>query len=100
MELNDTLRTIFARKSVRVFSSAQIPQETLLLLVKAGMAAPSAVDRRPWEFIIVTEKRTLHALGSALPYAKMTASAAAAIVVCGNLRRQWGGPDAPMWIMD
>jgi nitroreductase len=30
----------------------------------------------------------------------MTAHAAAAIVVCGDLRRQWGGPESTMWVVD
>ncbi|MCX7776193.1 MAG: nitroreductase family protein [Spirochaetaceae bacterium] len=100
MELNETLRTIFARKSVRHYAEGALPRASLELLVKAGMAAPSAVDQRPWEFVIVTDPAMLQSLGAALPYARMTASAPAAIVVCGDLRRQWGGPDSPIWIMD
>jgi nitroreductase len=100
VELNETLKTIFSRKSVRAYAEGTIPREKLEMLARAGMAAPSAVDQRPWEFIIVTEPSTLKALAARLPYAKMTAHAGAAIVVCGDLRRQWGGPVSTMWVID
>lgn len=100
MDMNETLKTIFSRKSVRAYAEGAIPKEQLEMLVRAGMAAPSAVDQRPWEFVVVTERATLNALASRLPYAKMAAHASAAIVVCGDLRRQWGGPDSVMWVID
>jgi nitroreductase len=53
------------------------------ILLKAAMAAPSAVNCQPWEFIVVTDRKTLDMLGNALPYAKMIYKAGAAIIVCG-----------------
>jgi nitroreductase len=100
MDLNDTLRTIFSRKSVRTYAEGSIPREKLEMLARAGMAAPSAVDQRPWEFIIVTEPAKLSDLAARLPYAKMTARAGAAVAVCGDLRRQWGGPESVAWVID
>ncbi len=100
MEMNETLKTIFSRKSVRAYAEGAISKEQLEMLVRAGMAAPSAVDQRPWEFVVVTDRATLARLAERLSYAKMAARAAAAIVVCGDLRRQWGGPDSVMWSID
>jgi len=101
MELNATLRTIFSRKSVRAYAEDAIPREKLEMLVRAGMAAPSAVDQRPWEFIVITEPAMLNDMAVRLPYQKnMTAHANAAIIVCGDLRRQWGGPESVMWVID
>ena len=81
---SDIFTTIHQRKSVRNFTGKIVPQELLLELVKSGMAAPSAVNCQPWEFIIVTERITLDKLGDALPYAKMIYKAGAAIIVCGD----------------
>ncbi|GAB6276019.1 MAG: hypothetical protein SAMD01599839_05590 [Rectinema sp.] len=64
------------------------------------MAAPSAVDQRPWEFIVITENAMLGDLAARLPYAKIVAHASAAIIVCGDIRRQWGGPESVMWVID
>jgi nitroreductase len=80
----DTLTAIHQRKSVRNFTGEEVTSEQINILLKAAMAAPSAVNCQPWEFIIVTEKKTLDALGEALPYAKMIYKAGAAIIVCGN----------------
>ena len=98
--MNDTLKTIFARKSVRSYRSEPVPEEKIQMLVRAGMAAPTAVDKRPWEFVVVTDRAVLKQLADALPYAKMADRAAAAIVVGGDVRKQWGGIESDYWIMD
>jgi len=100
MTMNDTLKTIFSRKSVRSFKDEPVPKEKIEMLVRASMAAPTAVDKRPWEFIVVTDRNILKKLADALPYAKMTAQAAAAIIVGGDITKQWGGTDAEYWKMD
>jgi len=75
---------IMTRASVRSFTGAGIPRETLLRIAKAGMAAPSATDVRPWALMIVSDRPKLDALNACLPYAKMLDKAAAAFVVCGD----------------
>jgi nitroreductase len=80
----DTLSIIHQRKSVRNFTGAPVTKEHLDMLIRAGMAAPSAVNCQPWEFIVVTDRTILDALGNALPFAKMIFKAGAAITVCGN----------------
>lgn len=79
----DTLSVIHNRKSVRNFTGESVTQNEIDILLKAAMAAPSAVNCQPWEFIIVTDRKTLDALGNALPFAKMVFKAGAAITVCG-----------------
>jgi len=82
-QLNETLRVIVGRKSVRHYTDEPVWKDALELIVRAGMAAPSAVNCQPWEFVVVTERETLHALAEGLEYARMLDSAGAAIVVCG-----------------
>jgi len=79
----DTLSIIHSRKSVRNFTGESVTQNEIDILLKAAMAAPSAVNCQPWEFIIVTDRKTLDALGNVLPFAKMIFKAGAAIIVCG-----------------
>lgn len=98
--MNDTLKVIFSRKSVRTFKNEPVSREKLDMLVRAGMAAPTAVDKRPWEFIVVTDCNILKQLADALPHAKMADKAAAAILVAGDIRKQWGRIDSNYWIMD
>ena len=71
-----------------------------MLLLKAGMSAPSAVNRQPWVFIVVEKKETLEALSAKLPYAKMLYKAGAAIVVCGDLNKALPDEYQAFWIQD
>lgn len=81
---NPALANIFARKSVRKYLNKGVEDEKIIALLKAGMAAPSGKDVRPWEFVVVKERATLDSMATALPYAKMLAGARVAIIVCGD----------------
>jgi len=76
-------KIILGRASVRKFTGEAVPAEKLDAIVRAGFAAPSAVDVRPWAFVVVTERAKLDELAAGLPYAKMLTKAGAAIIVCG-----------------
>jgi len=98
--MND-LSLIMNRKSVRKYTAEPIPDADLERIVRAGMAAPSAVNLQPWAFVVVNQPEVLKRLGSELPYAKMLLHAPAAIVVCGDTTRQM--PDdgnGLLWVMD
>lgn len=81
---NPTLETIFSRKSVRTYTDQPVSVDDLMLLVKAGMAAPSGMNRQPWEFFIIQDKELMASLADKIPYARMLKEAQAAIVVMGN----------------
>lgn len=98
--MNSTLETIFRRKSVRNFIYGKIVESDLELILRAGMAAPSAVDRRPWEFILIKERNILSELAHSLPYAKMAETASAGIVVAGNTEKSWGNKELDYWVQD
>jgi nitroreductase len=76
--------TVFHRSSVRSFTSDPVTEEEVESLLKAAMAAPSAVNRQPWEFITITDKGILEKLADRLPYAKMAKMAPLGIVVCAD----------------
>lgn len=82
------LSVIHNRKSVRSFvPQKEVSKDDLTTLVKAGMAAPTAVNKQPWAFVVVTGRATLDSLATGLPYAQMLKEAGAAIVVCGDLTK-------------
>ncbi len=89
--MKDFFETVMKRTSVRHFSDAPVSEESWEHLLRAAMAAPSAVNSQPWEFIVVTQREKLKALAEALPYARMTAGAAGALVACAVPRRAFGG---------
>ncbi len=87
----DALEMLFGRKSVRHFTGAVVNQTEIETLLRAGMAAPSAVNRQPWAFVAVTQRDLLDRLAEGLPYAKMLDKAGAAIIVCGLLEKANAG---------
>lgn len=78
------LENIAERKSVRKYLNKSVEEDKIDAMVKAGMAAPSGMDRRPWEFVVVTDRAALDSMAAKLPYAKMLTAAPLAIVVCGD----------------
>lgn len=80
--------TIFKRRSIRQYTDENITSEQLELLLRAGMAAPSAHNKQPWEFIVVNERENLNYLADNHPYAKMLKKAPLCIIVCGNKEKQ------------
>jgi nitroreductase len=96
----DALTVIYNRKSVRNYIDKPVSKESLEILLKAGMAAPTAADKRPWSFVVITDKAKLNVLATALPHARMLTQAAAAIIVCGTPSQSLPGADAAYWIQD
>jgi nitroreductase len=95
------MSVIFQRRSVRSFLPKPIEQDKLERVLRAGFEAPSAHNRRPWEFIVATSRKDREDIAAMSPYAKMLAQAAAAIAVCVNL--ECGRVDMPQdtwWIQD
>ena len=98
--MNETLEMIHNRKSVRHFTDQPVSKEQLEILLRAGMAAPSAVNRQPWVFYVVTQREILDSLSEQLPYAKMLTQAQAAIVVCGDMEKAGNLKDEGYWVQD
>ncbi|MDR2069711.1 MAG: nitroreductase family protein [Spirochaetaceae bacterium] len=79
------MSSIFKRRSVRNFLPKPVEPDKIERILRAGFEAPSAHNRRPWEFMVITAEDDRKAVAAMSPYAKMTAKAAAAIVCCANL---------------
>ena len=75
---------IMTRTSVRSYTNQPVPQEMVDIMLKAAMAAPTAMNEQPWEFVVVNNRATLDALADGLKYAKMLRQAPLAIIVCGH----------------
>ena len=97
---NTFLQTIMTRTSVRAFLDRSVSDETIELLLKAAMAAPSAKNSQPWAFVVIKNRALLEKLGASLPNAKMTATAPAAVVICGDLDKALPGEAREYWIQD
>lgn len=95
MELKEVL---LKRRSVRKYTNEAVSEEAIQELLHAAMSGPSACNRRPWDFYVITNKEVLEALKGASKFTKITAPLA--IVVCGNLKRALPVKMADYWIQD
>jgi len=82
---NDPLQFLFGRRSIRVYAPGTIDDATVTRLLQATMAAPSAVARDPWRFVVIRKAETLAAIAAALPNGGMLATAPVGIAVCGDV---------------
>jgi len=98
--MNKTLETILTRKSVRKFTDQKVDKKTIELLLQAAMSAPSNVNKQPWEFVVIDDKAMLQRIASMTLYAKMTADAPVAILVCGNMEKTLYGEGKDFWVQD
>jgi len=78
----DPLDFIFRRRSIRRYTPEPVDEATLTRLLQAAMAAPSAVDSQPWEFVVLTDPDLLRRLRDRLPLGRHKAPAA--FVICGS----------------
>jgi nitroreductase len=78
----NTFSVIHSRKSVRSFTGATVSIENLDKIIRAGMAAPTAVNKQPWSFVVITDKKIIEALATGLPTARGIDKAGAVIIVC------------------
>jgi nitroreductase len=85
LTMNDKLQFIFGRRSIRVYAPGEVSELAVAQLLQAAMAAPSAVAKDPWRFVVIRNKETLAAIAAALPNGGMLATAPVGIAVCGDV---------------
>lgn len=74
-----------------------VSDDTLELLLRAAMAAPSADDERPWHFIVITDSDIKKKISEIHSFAYVISKAPAAILICGDESLQ---KLAGFWIQD
>lgn len=60
----DCIDTLLTRRTTRKYTKTTIPQEKIDKILEAGRQSPSAVNRQPWHFILVTDQKTKDKLGN------------------------------------
>lgn len=64
--MNETMKTIFTRRSVRKFTEEKIPEEILRDIADAGMHAPSGMCKKTWQFTVVTNPEIIKELANTI----------------------------------
>ena len=99
--VKDTMTVIAERTSIRRYEAGRdVPDEVMEKLLRAAMAAPTAVNLQPWEFIVVRDKGTLAKLAAANRFGGMIAQAPVAVVVCGDTLQEARGEPNKWWMLD
>lgn len=83
----DAIECIMTRTSVRQYSDKAVPDSIIERILRAGMAAPTAVNRQPWFFVLIKNRAALDRLAAGFPYSKMLTEAAFAVAVCADMNR-------------
>lgn len=94
------LDVINTRVSVRQFTGEKISAEQIETILRAGMAAPTAVNKQPWAFVVVDDAEQLKALSNAIHSSRIENGASHAIVVCGDMTKAMDGEAQGYWIED
>lgn len=83
--IDQQFKFIFGRRSTRLYAPGEVSDAVVQKLLEAAMAAPSAVGRDPWRFVVVRQRERLAQLAASLSNGQMLDSATLAIAVCGDL---------------
>ena len=80
---------ILSRRSIRRYENKEIPKDVLDKIVEAGRQSPSAVNKQPYHFVIVTDseiKKELNGL-----FSRFLKNAPIIIVGCANPKARLTG---------
>lgn len=73
------IENIMTRTSICQYKDQPVEQEKIDIMLKAAMAAPTAVNLQPWHFIVIDDKKTIDLLSG-----KQPTNAPLLIAVCGD----------------
>ena len=96
--MSDILDHILKRRSIRRYTTEPVTEEQTRLLLMAAMAAPTACNQKPWEFVVVTDPEILARLRGKLMAGRYHAPCA--IAVCGNERLGLKNGGRDHWVQD
>jgi nitroreductase len=94
----DAFEAILARRSIRVYQDRPVERAVLVRLLEAAMAAPTACNAQPWEYVVVDTADGMAELRRILPYSNYNAPAA--IVVCGSETKALNNCAENFWVQD
>lgn len=95
MELKEVM---LKRRSVRKFTNELVSDEQIDILLHYAMSGPSACNKQPWEFFVVTNEEKLKELRDSSRYTGMISPLN--IIVCGALDRCLPFGLGEYWIQD
>jgi nitroreductase len=98
---NPAIENIMTRTSIRRYQKNQtISADTIETILRAAMAAPTAMNKQPWTFVVLDNRSALDSLAAKLEHGQMLNEASVAIVTCGDLSKAIEGDGQAFWVQD
>ncbi len=95
------LENIMTRTSIRAYEKDKpIEQEKVEKMLRAGMAAPTAVNKQPWHFVVLNNRSVIDSLAAVNPNKEKMEKSPLIIVVCGDMTKAMEGEARQFWIQD
>lgn len=100
MDQSTVFDMIQTRVSVRQFTTQKPTEQQIDTLLRCAMAAPSALNRQPWAFLVIDDHSLLDALAFQFPNSRVGNGCGICIVPCGDLSKALEGEAQDFWIND
>lgn len=97
---NATIHDIMTRSSVRSYTDRPVDEATLDTILRCAMAAPTAVNKQPWRFVVINERAMLDTISVRFKSMGMAAQAPVAVVLCGDMESALEGEGREYWVQD
>ncbi|MDR1210899.1 MAG: nitroreductase family protein [Spirochaetaceae bacterium] len=95
------MSVIFTRRSVRSYLPKPVEDDKIERILRAGFQAPSAHNKQPWEFLLVSDREDLKAIAGMSPWAGMVEKAPLAIACCADTERsKFDDSEGAWWVQD
>jgi nitroreductase len=85
----DVFDCIIGRRSIRSYLDTMVTDEAIQKILEAARWSPSAVNRQPWEFIVIKNRGLLERIAEKARYGSFIAEAPVAIAVVTNPSTKW-----------
>jgi nitroreductase len=79
---------VLSRRSIRKYTDEPVGDDVVERLLRAAMAAPSAGNQQPWQFIVIRDPEVLEKIPDVHPYSSMVPGAPLAILICGDRAKE------------
>lgn len=95
------IENILTRASVRKFKAQAVEDAKIEILLRAGMAAPTSGDKRPWHMVVLKDKADIEAYAASNKHhADDIRQTPLFIFVCADTTRMTQGMGRELWVQD
>lgn len=78
-DFNETIGTIYSRRAIRKYKNVPVKKEIIETILNAGRMSPSAINKQPWKFHVLSDKNTISLFSTEIAKASRKAYLAAAV---------------------